>query len=615
MAEDRKLTTPLGGLFEEAAAELFPPTGPKTWDPLTDRQIELLESNGNRSGDWSRVLTAPGSELYSVEDCRFDGDVRLALVPSGSGKTGHRPLLRDSMLENSEIGPGCRIISVGLLSGYILEEGVTLENCGRLRFVSGTTCGNGADLRLGVETGERTVRSFLLMNTSLAEALSGAACRGEYDELLDGLLARLSTRPRGLIRTDSVLRGTSSVEDCFIGHSCRIENATAVRDTSLLGSAGRGVSVTDGALVRGSILQWGAEVDSMAIVENSVIGECATVERSAKVIDSFLGPDSVIGEGEVTACLAGPFTAAHHQSLLIAARWPEGRGNVAYGANVGSNHTSRMPDQEIRPGEGMFFGLGCSIKFPSDFSMAPYSIVATGVTTLPQRVEMPFSLICEPFSSPEGVPRAFNQIVPAWVLSDNLFALLRNRRKYQVRGRAQRWKDEADVFSPSILGSMRNAIARLSKAAGREYYTGSHVPGLGKNFMTEEHRLKAVESYGFHLTFNALIRLLERAETCGVTDEVLSGPSGDPVWEPARCALREEFPGSTVTDLLGMIDGMWERVISSALMSRAKDFQRGIRVFPDYEAIHGVVEEDPFLAELRSERTGIAGRIAKLSGP
>ena len=49
--------------------------------------------------------------------------------------------------------------------------------------------------------------------------------------------------------------------------------------------------------------------------------------------------------------LVGPFVAFHHQALLIAAYWPEGKGNIAYGANVGSNHTGKAPDQEIRPGE------------------------------------------------------------------------------------------------------------------------------------------------------------------------------------------------------------------------------------------------------------------------
>ena len=49
-----------------------------------------------------------------------------------------------------------------------------------------------------------------------------------------------------------------------------------------------------------------------------------------------------MGGGECLHCLVGPFVGFHHQSLLIATIWPLGRGNVGYGANVGSNHTSRQ---------------------------------------------------------------------------------------------------------------------------------------------------------------------------------------------------------------------------------------------------------------------------------
>src|SRR5438093_13263730 len=102
------------------------------------------------------------------------------------------------------------------------------------------------------------------------------------------------------------------------------------------------------------------------------------------VTASISGPNSGVAEGEVTASLVGPFVGFHHQALLIAALWPEGKGNVAYGANVGSNHTTKAPDQEFWPGEGRFRGLGVHIKFPSALSQPPYSLIASGATTLPQ---------------------------------------------------------------------------------------------------------------------------------------------------------------------------------------------------------------------------------------
>lgn len=46
----------------------------------------------------------------------------------------------------------------------------------------------------------------------------------------------------------------------------------------------------------------------------------------------------------------------------------------------------RQADQEIWPGEGVFFGLSTVIKFPANYSESPFSVIGSGVTCLPQRV-------------------------------------------------------------------------------------------------------------------------------------------------------------------------------------------------------------------------------------
>jgi hypothetical protein len=194
--------------------------------------------------------------------------------------------------------------------------------------------------------------------------------------------------------------------------------ASTVDNVTLLSGKDEVTVVAGGAFVKDALLQWGAHIDTMACVDGAVVCEHGHVDRHGKLLGSFLGPMSGVSEGEVSSSLVGPLLGFHHQALLIAALWPEGKGNVGYGANVGSNHTSKAPDQEIRPGEGTFFGLGTSIKFPSNFQNAPYTIVATGVCTLPQKVEFPFSLINSPGESIVGLSPAINEISPGWVLSD-----------------------------------------------------------------------------------------------------------------------------------------------------------------------------------------------------
>src|SRR5262249_31261788 len=172
------------------------------------------------------------------------------------------------------------------------------------------------------------------------------------------------------------------------------------------------------------------------------------------------------------------FLGSHHAALLLALFGPEGKGNVSYGANAGSNHTSKAPDQEFWPGEGAFLGLGVNIKFPADLSQSPYTIVATGVTTLPQQVRFPFSLINSPSASQPGISPLYTEIFPAWLLTDNLFPIKRNEVKYRARNKARRQQFEFTVFRPEIVDLMRDACRRLAAVrTTKEVYTDIDIDG------------------------------------------------------------------------------------------------------------------------------------------
>ncbi len=575
MQENMDFKRMLSESWKQISDEMFSVIDtPEDWISLTDSQIELLEDNGNSSENWSGVRVFRNAELDSVLNCVFRGEVRIAMTPAEIEGNRVDPILTNCCLEDVEVLPGCRIVSTSLLRNLSIGESVVIENCGRIIYEQGSMCGNGTGLELGVETGERNVPSSPCLCRGLAAVLSGGTDRNDnltvYRTFLDGFLSELKSRKSGIIGKACNIQDTPVLENCFIGSWVSILNACAVRNSTVLGGELNPASVLDGALVRDSILKWGSRVDSMAIVEKSVVGEASVVEKHGKLTLSFLGPNSVLAEGEITASLVGPFTSSHHQSLLIAARWPEGRGNIGYGANVGSNHTSRLPDQEIRPGEGMFFGLGCSVKFPADYSPAPYSIIATGVTTLPQRVEFPFSLICEPFSSIDGIPPAFNQIIPGWVLSDNLFAVQRNEEKYRSRNRALHWKPGGKIIREETVRMMMSSLRKLDVQSVKEVYTESDISGLGKNYLTEAHRLKAIETYRFHVRFFTLECLSSSPEKLSVFQ---------------KDYLEREFPGVSGAELHEIVSDMRDVIAESIRMSREKDYSRGCRIIGDYSDV------------------------------
>ncbi|MCL2282529.1 MAG: DUF4954 family protein [Fibromonadales bacterium] len=226
-------------------------------------------------------------------------------------------------------------------------------------------------------------------------------------------------------------RQFSENERTVIGRGARVCNVSSLENSHLADC----VCVENGALVRESMLESNCVVTDNAIVKSS-----------------FIGSFSHVGEAEVSNSLVGPLVQVHHHSLLISALWAEGRGNVGYGANVGSNHTGRMPDQEVAPGLGMFFGLGCSVKFPANFSEAPFSMIATGVVCEPMRLRFPFTLIKK------------DEIIPGWVYSKNIYGVYRSIYKWDKRCNAAGVSPHLDLlYSKQVLDCVAYACDALKE--------------------------------------------------------------------------------------------------------------------------------------------------------
>lgn len=598
---------------------------------LTRDEIASLESLGNTSADWSRILVAEGFAPSRVTGSVFAGDCVLGApgddVPVGKSVSLPGGIHRSTVVD-SEIGDGCLVSDVGVLSNYILREGAVVFSAGAVTASRSCAFGNGREIAIGIETGGREVLSYAELTIPVAAAV--ATRRGDR-ELQEAYRAFVKSyvdacgSPFGVIERGGFIRNTAAVEDVYVGEGAGIDGATLVQNCTLLGAPDERTVVSHGAFVRNSCLQYGCEATSMAIVDDSVLTEHSHVERHGKVTQSIIGPNTGVAEGEVTASLLGPFVGFHHQSMLIAALWPEGKGNVAYGANVGSNHTSKAPDQEIWCGEGFFFGLGVNVKFPSDFTGTPYGLIATAVDTLPQKVAFPFALINKPDRAHDGVPAGYNEIFPGWVLSDNLYMVLRNEGKYKKRNKAKRTAFVFDVFRKDIIEMIVAARDRLEGVASRKkLYLEGDVPGLGKNFMLEASRTKGIETYNLFIEYYALQGLAARAALLagrGDTRRVASiydDATDDPDWEHRRSILRSEGHGKrSVADSVRRLIDIQARIATETQRSKERDDIRGTSIIADYAQANTQAPDDGFVKETweRTERvkTELGALIAKLT--
>lgn len=593
---------------------------------LTPGEIDQLIAQGNTCEAWSQVRVvasdAAGS-LGEIRQSRFEGKV-LFTLPAGESTDAQGRVwkngIRNSLVRNSHIGQAC-IEGVGRLEQYAVEDEAILAQVEMLTCMKGGSFTLGQIIHPGDETGSRSLWFWdgLDIDTcDLCLRLTPAEQKN-FGDLVVTWMRSTSGLPSlaslGRIGRDARILSTRSVQDTWMGDGACIEGAALVRGSALLSSMERPCHIGFDARVVDSMLQAGSEVDAGASVRRSLLLDASGVGESGKVIESVLGPNTHVEKGEITASLAGPFVGFHHQSLLIAALWPEGRGNVAYGANVGSNHTGKKPDQEIRPGEGMFFGLGCTVKFPANFSEAPYSLIASGVTTLPQRLAYPFSLVMEPTFAVTAETSGLNEIRPAFMWSDNLYALARNSFKYAERDKSF-GKNLAPqplegspirdgffcgrLFAPDIAARVAQAYTWLSEAkpaAGKSLLLPSDLPGLGKNVLRVEWLEKAKEAYAAYLkifvlrwwaepTLKANPNLL--AHYCGAALAALglsteTRGANQPAWQLHLAEWR-----------------MLLLVLPDAVASSLeRDNRRGQAIFDDYSDFHGRADGDKVVQRMR----------------
>jgi hypothetical protein len=592
----------------ERVKKLAPKGKAVSEDPELQKQ---LEAAGCWAADWSKVRVADGFSPRRVAAVKFFGEVYLGKfteneieadkgvkLPAGV----YHSVVCDSVIEDDAL-----IHNVGVLSNYVVGPRAVVMNCKTVSATPGTAFGNGVEMSIAIETGGREVLSYAELSIPVAEKVAKSRDNKELLAEYADFVAKYvdaAKSPKGIIEEGARVTNTAKVLNTYVGPYAVIDGATKVAEATLLSNKDEKTEVLDGAWVVKSILQWGCEAASMAIVDSSVCTEHSHVERHGKVTQSILGPNTGIAEGEVTASLVGPFVGFHHQSLLIAALWPEGKGNVGYGANVGSNHTSKAPDQEIWPGEGTFFGLGTNIKFPSNFTKAPYSIIATAVNALPQKVEFPFSLINSPADRYEGISPAYNEIMPGWVLSDNIYTVKRNEGKYIKRNKARRSQFVFEVFRPDIVDLMIEARRRLQEVKEvKAVYSDKDIKGLGKNYMLESSRKKGIEAYSFYIQFYGLNGLKKKVEKtiaekgAAAVKDILTAASDDPRWEHERKVLTAEFAGKDVKELLQLLVQYQEKVAKDVQVSKEKDDNRGARIIPDYVYAHAPAEQDGFVKE------------------
>ncbi len=567
--------------------------------PLTAAEIQTLISNGNHCDDWSLITVDTAFTPDRIFQSFFEGHVQLpvffgtVLMPGDvSFPTGiYSSMIHDCVIENALIH------HVSLMSNIWVRQGAVIQNVGSLVANGKAHYQIGAEIAVGNEMGGRKIRIFPDITHDLVEIQlfnrADAEVQASFVQQIDAWRSEVVI-PLGIIDKNAIISNTNIVRNSWIGAHVRIDGAAKIRNVVLLSSLEEPTHIYDSVILENSCVQEGVKVHSGAQIKDSVLMKRSKIGNKAIINSSIIAPGCHIDEAEVTCSFVGPLTQMHHHSLLIAALWPEGCGNVGYGANVGSNHTGRMPDQEIYPGLGLFFGLGVNIKFPANFSEAPFTVIATGVTASPQRLQFPFSLIKPGDYHLPSVPASLNEVIPAWGYFKNTYALDRNAFKYSQRGKGFLEMGDSSFFNPKIAKLVLDAFRKLQVGTVKDVYTEADIPGLGSNFLREMTRQMALQSYASYLeryVIHALVTTVEADSSLlqQPVKELKKNISGELFKEAAR----EVTVPETMVELIKRFRLLEKQWYETVLHGVDRDVERGRKIFDDYDTVHPV--DRPFM--------------------
>jgi hypothetical protein len=213
---------------------------------------------------------------------------------------------------------------------------------------------------------------------------------------------------------------------------------------------------------------------------------------------------------------------------------------------------------------------------------------------LPQKISLPFSLVNSPYESVPGISPSLNEIFPGWLLSDSIFTILRNEAKFQARQTgsvaACEWRVlRADIFKEVLrarneLTNIRPEMSKFKTLSGEAVYTEKEFASLGKNYLKESVRLRAVQTYSDFLQWFALKTLWETIKANGPR-ALLSGAIESEDWAFCKTLLPSRI---SLSESLGQFLELHDRlIVQGCLKGKERDKKRAEAVIgSSYSEMH-----------------------------
>ena len=441
---------------------------------LTSSEIEILKkTNKNSDSSWKNVWVDENFfDVSLICCCEIYGFLVIGRLSPRKLKYHDLSLaegLYDSYLENVVIGDDCVVRNVSYLSNYKIGDRNILFNIQEMSCTNHSKFGNGIlkegepeSNRIWIGVGnENDGRAVLAFEDMIpADAYIWAKYRDDtflqqrFFEMTEKAFSKeLDTF--GIVSNDVVIKNTTLLKDAKIGSAAYIKGAFKLKNITVLSSEMEPTQIGEGVELVNGIVGYNSRIFYQAVAVRFVIGRNCQLKYGARLLNSVLGDNSTVSCCEILNNLIFPFHEQHHNSSFLIASMLGGQSNIASGATIGSNHNSRAADGEMYAGRGFWPGLCSDFKHNSRF--ASFTLISKGSYQNELNITYPFSLVasngpCQPVT-----------IIPAYWFMYNMYAIARNRAKFEKRDRRKIKIQhiETDPLAPDTIQEIEAALRKL----------------------------------------------------------------------------------------------------------------------------------------------------------
>ena len=575
-----------------------------TYRPLNNQEIKTLQRNGCIAFAWSQIEVAEPFVVNNIKNSCFGGWVRI----------GRNVCINNAYIDNYDIG-----------------DEVYIRDVESLIADPESTFGNGVKVSVLNEAGGREVPLYNGLTAQIAYLSAMYRHRPEAVAAIDRLItAEISLHglpARGKIGAESAISSCGELTDVCIGEGAVIQGVTELTNGTVNSTAESPTRIGRGVILRDFIVADGAQVTDNVHAERCFIGQGCRLGKGFTATDSIFFANCECEQGEACAVFAGPYTVTHHKStLLIGGMFSF--YNAGSGTNM-SNHMYRLgPVHQGVMERGCKTGSGSYMLFP--MHVGAFSTVLGKHDGHADTRHLPFSYLTE---------REGKTVVLAGQALKGV-GLARDLRKWPERDRRKGVKRDHITFdglNPYTISQIINGLHSPDVGRGREIYQTALDAWLGdvvlerlksneklhenhgcNNQSHPECNIKWVDLAGLIAPAAEVERLLERLPEMGSIFELSSSLTeiydryDDWRWAYARALMG----GADLSAVVARGVAASEKILAWQLADAAKEYAANMRVSyasdDEFTAIHGVLENHPFLARLRREMEEKAADYQKI---